>query len=80
MRTVSDIIEACGGPEAIERAAGPRMDKPEKPRISHWAVRKWPAIGIPDRHWPLIIKLAKATPAELHAANTEARTPKTVAA
>jgi hypothetical protein len=66
MRTIEQIIAAAGGPKAIE-AAGQSAFKVD-------AVYKWPTIGIPDRHWPILIELAEATPAELFAANRVART------
>lgn len=73
MRTVSEIIEACGGPEKIEAASGPHPKNPAKPRLSHWAVRKWPSTGIPEWHWPLLMGLASLTLDELHQANQAAR-------
>lgn len=73
MRTVTQIIEACGGPEAIEAAAGPHPTKDGKPKLSHWAIRKWPQSGIPEWHWPLLMGLSDLTVEELHAANEAAR-------
>jgi hypothetical protein len=69
MRTLPEIIEACGGPERIEAAAGPHPVRKGKPRLSHWAVRKWPQTGIPERHWPLVQQLSGATVDELYGAN-----------
>ncbi|WP_375142885.1 hypothetical protein [Pelagibacterium sp. 26DY04] len=37
------------------------------------AVYKWPKIGIPDRHWPTIIRLAGCTAQDLFEANLAAR-------
>lgn len=65
MRTIEKIIEDAGGAKAIE-AAGNQAFKVD-------AVYKWPTIGIPDRHWPILIKLASATPDELFEANRLAR-------
>lgn len=65
MRTVSEIIDAAGGPKAISEASGGKV-KPD-------AVYKWPSIGIQDRHWPILIERANATPEELFAANLSAR-------
>lgn len=65
MRTISEIIEAAGGPRAISEASGGKV-KPD-------AVYKWPSIGIQDRHWPILIQRAGATPDELFEANRTAR-------
>jgi hypothetical protein len=77
MRDVPSIIKACGGPEKIEAASGTRR-RPGKrqtiPVLSHWAVRKWPSTGIPERHWPLLMKLrGDLTLDELHTANEAVR-------
>jgi hypothetical protein len=72
MRTLPEIIEACGGPERIEKASGMKSGKPgqpDRPRLSHWAVRKWPQTGIPERHWPLVQQLSNASIEELYGAN-----------
>lgn len=79
MRTVSDIIVSCGGPENIEARSGVKLVKSgtkagqEVPVVSHWAVRKWESIGIPERHWPLVMKLTRTNVKELYAANEAAR-------
>ena len=65
MRTIKDIIADAGGPKAITAEA--------KDTFAIDAVYKWPTIGIPDRHWPILIKLASATPEELFEANRLAR-------
>jgi hypothetical protein len=66
-RTVKQILEAAGGAAKIaEASAG---------SISAEAVWKWPKIGIPDRHWPLIMGLTEVSADELLAANVAARTP-----
>lgn len=70
MRTIEQIISDAGGARAIE-AAAPVSDG--KPAFKTDAVYKWPTIGIPDRHWPILIKLAGATPDELFEANRLAR-------
>ncbi|GLQ36718.1 hypothetical protein GCM10007908_03380 [Rhizobium albus] len=64
MRTISEIIAAAGGPAVI---AG-KADK-----LSTDAVYKWAKIGIPDRHWPILIELAGASPSELFEANKVTR-------
>jgi hypothetical protein len=73
-KTVRDIIKAAGGPVAIASASEATDSK-----ISVEAVYKWPAIGIPDRHWPLIMPLANATADEMLAANIAARSPDQIA-
>lgn len=80
MRTISQIIEQCGGPEKIEAAAGKRIAKTgakkgkQVPNLSHWAIRKWPGSGIPEWHWALLRTLVEdLSVAELHAANEAAR-------
>ena len=68
MRTISEIIEASGGPRAISDASAGTITKD--------AVYKWHAIGIQDRHWPLLMTLTDATPEELFEANIKARASK----
>lgn len=65
MKSVSEIISACGGPSGIEAASGNR--------VSHWAVRKWPTIGIPERHWPLLMTLQPLTAEQIFIANKVAK-------
>jgi hypothetical protein len=65
MRTLAQIIEAAGGPRAIAEASGDRVKKD--------AVYKWPTIGIPDRHWPLLMSLTTVSADELFEANRAAR-------
>lgn len=67
MRTITEIIKAAGGPRAISDASADGISKD--------AVYKWPSIGIPDRHWALLIEMAGASPDELFAANRTAREP-----
>jgi len=66
MRTIKDIITDAGGPKAITAEANDAF--------AIDAVYKWPTIGIPDRHWPILIKLAATSPDELFEANRLART------
>lgn len=61
MKTVPDIISDCGGPLAIEAAS--------KGALSHWAIRKWAANGIPNKHWPLVMSIDGVSADELLAAN-----------
>ena len=68
--TIADILDRAGGPPAILSA----INRPgEKPKLTHWALYKWPSIGIPELHWPLIIRLAGVTAEELYRANVAAR-------
>ncbi len=64
-RTIVEIIKSAGGAAAIAAASDGAF------KVD--AVYKWPDIGIPDRHWPLIISLAGSNPQELYAANVAAR-------
>lgn len=65
MRTISELIKAAGGAKAVQEAIGPG--------ITRDAVYKWQEIGIADRHWAVLIRLAGATPDELYEANRLAR-------
>lgn len=65
MRNVAEIIKDAGGPRAIHEASNGSVKKD--------AVYKWQHIGVPDRHWPILIELAGATPEELFEANRMAR-------
>lgn len=70
--TISEIIEKAGGRDAV--AAALSADRGEGKEIKPDAIRKWPMIGIPDRHWPTILKLVpELTPQELFDANVAAR-------
>lgn len=59
MLTIQDIIERAGGPEKIAGAIGAK----------HWAVRKWPKNGIPEKHWAALRGLTDIPIEQLHAAN-----------
>lgn len=65
MRNLPEIIKAAGGARAIAEASSGVLT-PD-------AVYKWPTIGIPDRHWPMLMRLTEVTPDELFAANQAAR-------
>jgi hypothetical protein len=69
MRTVSEIIDDCGGPGKIASVAV----KPNGKKLTRDAVYKWTDIGIPERYWPLVAKLAGASIEQLFAANIAAR-------
>ena len=63
-RSISDLIESAGGAGKISAAL----------QISPDAVYKWRDIGIPDRHWPVLLAMTNATAEEMLAANISART------
>jgi hypothetical protein len=65
MRSLVEIIEAAGGAKSIEAATSGTIKRD--------AVYKWPQIGIPDRHWEVIIPLAGSSAEELYQANRIAR-------
>lgn len=68
MRNIKKIIEDAGGPKKIA-AESAKTDWV----IEAKSVYDWPRIGIPEWHWPILIKHAKATTDELHRANKIAR-------
>ncbi len=70
--TVKEIIKLAGGAAKIAEASAASVI-PEK--VSAEAVWKWPKIGIPDRHWPIIRGLCDVTAEELYQANVAARAP-----
>ena len=63
--TIPEIIKRAGGPPAIERESGGS--------VTAEAAYKWPKIGIPDRHWSLIMRLTAVTADQLFRANQAAR-------
>jgi hypothetical protein len=65
MRTISEIIKDSGSARGISEASNGEITKD--------AVWKWSTIGVPDRHWPLLIQLSGATPEELYEANLVVR-------
>ena len=74
-RPIKQIIQDAGGPKKIAAAS-----KRTRWSISAKSVYDWPAIGVPDRHWPILIRLAAASAHELMEANAKARARPTVAA
>lgn len=66
MITISDIVENCGGRQAIS-------EKVEK--LTADAVRKWEGVGIPEKHWKTIMALHKGRLTEkmLHSLNERLR-------
>lgn len=63
--TIAEIIKKAGGPAAIAEASLGAIKKD--------AVYKWPSIGVPDRHWPILIERAGVTAEQLYSANLAAR-------
>jgi hypothetical protein len=47
--THDEVIRALGGPRAVARAVGVDVSAPYR----------WPERGIPLRHWPAIIEMAR---------------------
>ncbi|KKK64332.1 hypothetical protein LCGC14_2985250, partial [marine sediment metagenome] len=47
---ITEIIETAGGVETVAQATELTTDAVR---------RKWPKIGIPDRHWGVLIKLSR---------------------
>lgn len=72
MRNLEEIIKAAGGARKISEASGPADDAGKRP-LTYDAVYKWSKIGIPDRHWPLVMSLTDTTAEELYIANIAAR-------
>lgn len=70
--TIAVIIKRAGGAVAIASET--------KGELSADAVYKWPKIGIPDRHWPLVMRLSGASADEMLAANVAARSPEAAGA
>lgn len=64
---IDQIIENCGGAQAIAEAHSGKLTK--------WAVYKWPHSGAPDRYWPTLKRLSRVplTDSDLAAANIRAR-------
>ena len=62
---IPGIIAAAGGKDAIARRRDLSVD----------AVKKWPIIGIPDRHWSALIEMSGGAfgPEDLYEANRAAR-------
>jgi hypothetical protein len=68
-RTIPQLIEAAGGPKAIE-AATKKSPWPLKGKSVH----DWSSVGIHERHWPALLKLIKdCSVEELFEANRKVR-------
>lgn len=61
------IIARAGGAAAVADASCGTL--------SSWAVYKWTANGIPERHWPLIMRLAGVSAEQLLLGNAALRRP-----
>ncbi len=70
MRSVRDIIDDAGGPQKIASAS-----KKSRYPVAIKTVYAWMTNGIPEKHWELMCRLARATPDELYAANKPLRRP-----
>lgn len=62
-------IKAAGGAVAIAKAS----QETDYPIMSVKTVYKWPVNGVPQWHWPMLMKLSGATEKDLRAADQEAR-------
>lgn len=63
MNTVREIVKAAGGNAVVCRAVGMTS-----------GVAQWSRIGIPDRHWPVLLDLVPGLTLEhLYRANMKAR-------
>lgn len=70
VRTVRQIIKDAGGPERIAAASVKASARDaETPKVSVKGVYNWVRIGIPEKHWPLMLRLAKADAGEVYRAN-----------
>ena len=69
MRNIEQIISDAGKAEAIAAHLPKRFNADGTERDPKWAIYKWKANGIPSRHWPVLIKLAKSSADELMKAN-----------
>lgn len=63
MRTIRQIIYDAGIHRIVTASAGS-----ETP-ITAKGVYNWFKLGIPQRHWPVIMKLARSSEAEIFKAN-----------
>lgn len=72
MKTIPEILKAAGGARSIHEASVAEAGADNA--IKTDAVYKWSTIGIPDRHWPLIMRLSGASADEMLSANVAART------
>lgn len=64
MRTIQDMIDRAGGPDAVSKAAV-RARKP----LTADAVRKWPKNGVRAIYWDILSALSGATVNDIYEAN-----------
>ncbi|MEC9345520.1 MAG: hypothetical protein VYB54_04785 [Pseudomonadota bacterium] len=63
MERIPDIIRAAGGAEAVAVEAG----------VTVHAVQKWARKGVPDWHWPTLMKLSGVSLEQMFGANQQIR-------
>lgn len=75
MDTIKDIIEEAGGVKTIASHFPKKINKTTGEPVGRAAaVYKWEKLGIPERHWPLLMKLSdRITLDRLFMANRIAR-------
>lgn len=71
--TVRDIIKDCGGaPRIAEESRRLNALDPALYRVAGLkAVYKWTESGIPEWHWPVVMKLSRHDEKSIHRANRE---------
>ena len=62
--TVRDIIQDCGGPSRIASES-----RAHEHSISEKGVYSWHRIGIPQKHWPVVMALSGRDERQIFAAN-----------
>ena len=67
-RSVRELIKEAEGPDAISLAS-----QETRYPVGPDAVAKWRRNGIPDVHWPIFIRKARATADEIYQANEQLR-------
>ncbi len=64
MRTVRELIAAAGGHKKLAAQIG----------ITESGIKRWRQIGIPPKHWALMMRLVQSNIEELEAANAALQT------
>lgn len=59
MNSITEIIEAAGGILPVARRTG----------MTRQAVTRWIENGVPDWHWPTLMRMARVSPDQMFAAN-----------
>lgn len=62
--SVKDIIQECGGPPKIASES-----RAHEHSISEKGVYSWHRIGIPQKHWPVVMALSGRDERQIFAAN-----------